>query len=924
MNLPQGYFNALPLVFGEPIASRPAFGPPEVVALGGDPLTQAWRLWAVGQTNIHLQRVGRGIEWFAAASRLGATSPLLTAEISTGFGWEALRVDEPGGALGEVLAADAAWEALIEQCFDERWPQVWALVAEQITALDRGQPLPGDSSPGQLIQIWRSTRAAAARTQVWNGLADVYNRIGNEKAAVALVHDGITWLRERFPIGVPTQAHDLVWQLEMTLGAIQQHTAEGLEAFRRAKAMYVDAPWASAADHRVAVSGLGEANALAALRRQAEALPVYEQSAEILERWQQPAEALQCRQGALLARAELGRAPNLEAELRALLGAVESELGRPGSSTGFAAKSVFTVSYTRLLLTLAEQPITPARAEAYADVVEALRRPEVLSDVGRDAPGGWISDVRGRVALAAARLQARPDWCLLVVESGGYPLTFMTIRGGAGSVAERIALSTASSQLMDALTPFMLQVSGALDVAIESATLTQGLEEPDLVKAAEAIWAQLPDAVRDTLSAARTILYAPDPFGSLDELPLEAVRAPDGWLGETRVIARQRSIDDAIRALAPTAPGAARNALILRAPESPDFAALGHADEESQLVERAGPLLGLDTADPLTPGSEAELIDALSRPAALIHFIGHGVANALSEGIPVGDGALGVHRLPPLSGRPVCFMNACELGRSRHIQGGGGRGLVPALRDAGASAVLAWTQAAPDRLGPLFAREFYRATRDGLDVGGALVAARTRLHERGVSPAVTACLGLFGDPRAHVSPAEAAEDGSWADALTRYIATRDPADEQVALTRLEATPHGAAVIAWLEGGPDNGLFERLAREDPLGAAALGMLQVRQLVEQTRLRDDDDWPYLSMGLELSERSSATLAHASFCLDFGKLGLGKFPREACLTQLRTAVRELEPWREASPALAALHREAVRNLRSLDGGVLAVLAG
>src|SRR5262249_27532289 len=94
---------------------------------------------------------------------------------------------------------------------------------------------------------------------------------------------------------------------------------------------------------------------------------------------------------------------------------------------------------------------------------------------------------------------------------------------------------------------------------------------------------------------------------------------------------------------------------------------------------------------------------------------------------------------------PMAYLNTCQLGRTRYLGGGQARGLAYTLSELGSPAVVANTSDVLDEVSSEIATAFYEHAIDEA-VGAALLAARKRLLEMNIHPALVARVILFGDP----------------------------------------------------------------------------------------------------------------------------------------------------------------------------------
>jgi hypothetical protein len=341
----------------------------------------------------------------------------------------------------------------------------------------------------------------------------------------------------------------------------------------------------------------------------------------------------------------------------------------------------------------------------------------------------------------------------------------------------------------------------------------------------------------------------------MSELPVELWWTGRDWLGGTRAIAHFPSLRTLMETLSPNRIPAKLDpyGLIVRAEGSIE---LPHAAREVTDVGVALKAMGIVVSENHRPGIE-KLRRAFNKGLRALHFVGHGMAGALGEALPIGaKGELRPSDFSQLGGArtPFAFLNVCELGRARVGAGGSPAGFATRLVEKGAPAVIACLQEVPDRVATDIAIAFYQAASQG-PVGASLARARAAMDAVPYPPSCWGAYALYGDPFFELggrgSRVCQARDRTlgWSDHVARFVTTRSRQERQAALDLLSHERNGAdqaerALLNRLAGWVSSAmqpagaaayqerlaLCRELALSDSAAAASLRMLLAMECLE----------------------------------------------------------------------------------------------
>ena len=374
------------------------------------------------------------------------------------------------------------------------------------------------------------------------------------------------------------------------------------------------------------------------------------------------------------------------------------------------------------------------------------------------------------------------------------------------------------------------------------------------------IGAALAQPVADFLLGMKQVHYMPHPFGNLDEFPLAGVRLGGKWLSEQVEIIRTPTINhlrEMLSANRAVVMGRPQGVILLGDPET-DGAALQKAHGHAAWVENAWKQVYGLQPELHEVVNHDQMHNWLEGEAGMVHYIGHGFADTMSEGLPLSRGVtFTLTNIDQLSGSrtPFIFLCACEAGHVRHGRGGYQAGLASKLVERGGPAALAFLMPIPENRAYAIAEGFYR---QALRAPLGQAVQQTRIAVSKEMPAYAwLAWEAYGDPclrlwemgregRVTDTPMAAV---SWHSALRNYAVLRTPEAEQTARQHLEHCPAGLRQLAerWLQTAlretysiPRAALEEMevellaLAEREPVGALTLRCLIILERAHQAGL------------------------------------------------------------------------------------------
>ncbi len=630
-----------------------------------------------------------------------------------------------------------------------------------------------------------------------------------------------------------------------------------------------------------------------------------------------------------------------EQELREIVAGYEELLAEAGRdpSERTRLRAALEPVYRSLLWRLAERfDRDPAVLDELLSIVVGLRD-EAATGVrsnNDDAAELALEALLGLpLGLLDRRLGRLPGTLLLLAEPAGSGMVLVALRGSGGG-QERAAVAQGSAELVSAARD-LIEAYGEAAQSIVAREVSETDLDPAPVEAAAARFAAaIPEPIRAAVNAATTVFWSPSAAGGGDGLPFEVVPIGERPIGLEREVVRVPSLRMLADILAPNRfnmqPGP--TAIVVRAGDVAELVSLPEAGQEVEGAQRGMTALGLESRVLESP-AVVEMIAALGEGGRLVHYIGHGVADAAGEQLLLGPDV--TLRAQALGGAlptraPFGYLSACLVGRSRHISGGGQKGFAVALLDAGAPGLIAATYEVPSHLCARAARAFHAAATKS-PVGEAMRRAREALAGNGWHPAAWSAFALWGDPATAVAAPLTAQGSAqdtldWPSLLTRMLASGSERYERACLNAIARAAESleaeadilAAVsdaVAKRDAEEARRCIDEVARFDLEGAAAL-----RLMVADARLAEGGEQQDLlsevGAALGLALRLSDSYAFLHFVAHHGGVNAWMVERVTLLNEAERRLAHLAADGEALGELAAKLRaelEALRGAQVLD---------
>ena len=764
-------------------------------AAAGDrsPLERSWNAWKEAHVALEEDDLHAASGWLRAAEESLAAhdDPLCRVEVDTTWMRLADRIEEPREAARYAASAWSRWFALASApSAADALPSLRALLS--VLAPDDDTSSIDDD---RLFLEWMSDRLGPSLQHVFRTSMRLYGRLGLAEQALAVAGEMRSWY-DRYLAHVPANLRGVSYaDLQESVGNLHDQTGDleaSYDAFSEGLAQLEGAPEHAEVHQLRARLSFNAANELSKMGRFAEATPHFEQALETFMQMGAAEPALRARHALVVNRFKAG--DDDRAALRDEIEALAVEYESLDDEGDGAVRQNLDSAY-RLWLTLAA-PDTHDDAKLthrFLGQLYALR--EGLGTFARDWANGparaTTETILSEVAVLGARLGRLEGAVLLVLESGVDSVVLTTVSSGAAPLAERVVTAVGGEELAPALESLVMAYREATEDLIQRTLPVKSEASDELMAACQAVWGALPEEIRDEIAAAETVFVMPSNAGGMDEVPVELIHDGADFLGTRASVVRVASLKQLVASLGSNRVNVASSAkfVVVRAGEVDGLAELPNAEAESEQVAKALDAPGRDVAL-LADLTFETLAQELGTGADVLHFVGHGFADENGEMLVLGAGDGQTARAIELRGigpapAPVCVMSSCELGRSRHLQSGEQQGVVVALLEAGAAAVVAATYSVPDVVGRQFAQAFYRRA-SGATLGDAMRGARRALAKAGVHPVAWGSFVMFGEPAAPLIRAPRdVESLDWPACLMRLAATGATEYADAARSRME-------------------------------------------------------------------------------------------------------------------------------------------
>jgi hypothetical protein len=596
------------------------------------------------------------------------------------------------------------------------------------------------------------------------------------------------------------------------------------------------------------------------------------------------------------------------------------------------------------------------RLEELLSALWALQRPELKADLERDTPeeAGWaalFARQSSRLEITKAMMEPFPETRVVHLCAATDELVFVAY--GYDDAQFRLETSVLGESGARSLTRFLelLDEQLAADLRRDESQLTAIGEE--LAACGDALGAGLSPALADLLGSAAHLYYMPHAYGSVDLFPLGGLRLEGKWLAEMPTISRSPTPNHLRETLSPTrpAPGVNRVARVVKGDPEAGPTALRQLEAEAGRAVHILGVLGFDAAPAEDPNA-SELVRLLDGGAGIVHYVGHGLASDVYEGLPLhsGDVLRPVH-LDALPGFTTgfVFLCACDAAAVRYGAGGYQTGIASRLVERGAPAVVAFTQPMLEERAGAVVRELYPQAAKGP------LGAAVREAQRGLAGRVPAYAWLsvaaYGDPEVTLPGiagqgeigTSSAQARTWHSAFRTYAVLRTDEARSEALDVLDQAPEqlrrlARELIETAFSEPPASAAERLAELDsaalacaPPGAGPLS-LHAAVVLERAHGVGMDEAPIrfpepgdetrelygelvllAQIGASLFDTRLNGLAHALLgrllAWDQGNIQHAAVP----LREARDKLREAAP---LSPFVTRIHQETEGIIRQFGG--------
>lgn len=310
---------------------------------------------------------------------------------------------------------------------------------------------------------------------------------------------------------------------------------------------------------------------------------------------------------------------------------------------------------------------------------------------------------------------------------------------------------------------------------------------------------QLTSAWTKLAKSMEHLFYMPHPYGNIDEFPLAGLRIGGKWLYDYCTITRAPTINHLRELLSPNRPAfrGNRNAVVVVGnPEIGGPMLRGAVREAEAISTTYLPAFGFDTE--LSQSADStQMIAWTNGDVGALHYVGHGIANPVSEALPLAQGDdFTISQIDRIDGSrtPFVFLCACVAGRIRSGAGGYQAGITSKLVERNAPAALAFTLPVPETRAYELTHQFYRQAYDK-PLGQAVTATRVALREAQPNYMWLA-LAAYGDPSIDLrklhdeegTPLMGHRAVSWNSLLRNHCVLRTQSTESSLAEKLDEAP----------------------------------------------------------------------------------------------------------------------------------------
>lgn len=428
-------------------------------------------------------------------------------------------------------------------------------------------------------------------------------------------------------------------------------------------------------------------------------------------------------------------------------------------------------------------------------------------NVDEQAWGAMLARQRRPLAATKTALAALPGVAVVHLISGIDCLVWI-IYGYDANGRFRFSCTPAGADNAERLASFLRAMHQHLPADAQGDAIAVQELEQELEGLGDAITEDLSKEWLELLGEMKRVIYLPHPFGNVDEFPLGGLRIGGRWLSEALSITRSPSINHLREMLSPNRAWVLPNRaarVVLGESELGDQRLVNTRDA-SVAAGAALNALGFDV-DTAEHAGTAELADWLEGGVGVLHYIGHGIANEVTEALPLANGdSFGPLDADRLDGFrvPFLFFCACVAARVRSGAGGYQTGLASKLIERGAPAAVAFSMPVVEERAYAIAKRFYRAA-SRLPFGDAI---RETSADAALPAYVRLAMTAYGDPEFRLTsmtgtervPTLQTEIATWESKLRNHCVLRTAESEaelRAAVVSIPAALTGA-VSRWID------------------------------------------------------------------------------------------------------------------------------